>query len=420
MKRLSLFVSALIIQVCAFTQIQIADIAINHVNVITMDEQKMIVNCSVLIKDGQIVGFVKSLKAKIRAKQNIDGTGKFLIPGLNDMHVHWPDSLQERFFNLCALAGITNVRIMSSAKETIPFFANSNKSSKPNAIIGFPIRTSDSIPDAHIPMFVDSVKKAGYAFIKIFGLHPNTNFEKLSNETKKAGLFLCGHALGNVNPYMLMKEGYRSIEHVGYFDKAKRETQMDSLIASAKANGTFVCPTLDWTNMVYHSYPKDSLPYRAGYAIGKNLYGKTWDSTYNMMENTTGEATMKQYKDILRKNVAAKIDILAKLKKNEIRLIAGSDAEEPYQTPGFSLLEELLLIQKAGYSNEELLAMVTTNAASFFAYKKTNGRIENNQAANLVLLSANPLTDIRNLNTLVWLIKDGIAYPREMLLKSVQ
>jgi imidazolonepropionase-like amidohydrolase len=139
-----------------------------------------------------------------------------------------------------------------------------------------------------------------------------------------------------------------------------------------------------------------------------------------MMENTTGEATMKQYKDILRKNVAAKIDILAKLKKNEIRLIAGSDAEEPYQTPGFSLLEELLLIQKAGYSNEELLAMVTTNAASFFAYKKTNGRIENNQAANLVLLSANPLTDIRNLNTLVWLIKDGIAYPREMLLKSVQ
>ncbi len=420
MKRIVFFVFVFAFHICAFAQMHIFDIAINHVNVITMDEQKIIPNCIVLIKDGQIINVVKSEKIKIRAKQFIDGNGKFLIPGLNDMHVHWPDSLQQRFFNLCALAGITKVRIMSSTKETIPFFANNKRSSIPNAIIGFPIRPKDSIPNEHIPFLVDSIKKAGYDFIKIFGLHPSVNFLTLSNETKKADLYLCGHALANVDPYMLMQQGYRSIEHVGYFDKAKRETQIDSLFATAKANGTFICPTLDWTNMVYHSYPKDSLLNRAGYAIGKQLYGRIWDSTYKMMENTTGEVTMKQYKEILQKNVASKMDILAKLKKNGISLIAGSDSEEPYQTPGFSLIEELLLIQKAGYTNEELLAMVTTNATSFFANKKTNGRIEKNQAANLILLSANPLSDIRNLNSLAWLIKDGVAYPRETLLKNVQ
>ncbi len=395
MKKWILFVCAFFIQLITFAQIQIADIAINHVTVISMGEQKIIANSTVLIKDGKIVGIVNPAKAKIRSKQNIDGKGKFLMPALNDMHVHWPDTLQNRFFNLCALAGIAKVRIMSSTKETIPFFANNKKRSLPDAIVGFPIRSGDSIANAHIPFLVDSVKKAGYAFIKIFGLHPVVNFQTLSNETKKAGLFLCGHALANVDPYLLMTEGYRSIEHVGYFDKAKRTAQMDSLLTQANKIGTFVCPTLDWTNMVYHTYPKDSLPFRAGYAIGKQFYGKTWDSSYSMLENTTGETTMKQYKEILQKNVQIKIDILKQMRKNNVRLVAGSDAEEPYQTPGFSLIEELLLIQKAGYTNEELLAMATTNAASFFGYQKANGQIEINQPANLILLSANPLSDIR-------------------------
>jgi imidazolonepropionase-like amidohydrolase len=95
--------------------------------------------------------------------------------------------------------------------------------------------------------------------------------------------------------------------------------------------------------------------------------------------------------------------VLKKAHAKGVKIIAGSDAEEPYQTPGFSLIEELKWIQKAGFINTELLTMVTTNAAAFF-----KGYLPKIQLPNTyILINKNPLENIDNLKTVTHIIING-------------
>jgi hypothetical protein len=173
----------------------------------------------------------------------------------------------------------------------------------------------------------------------------------------------------------------------------------------AAKNDLYICPTLDWVQMVYHSVPKEKLSERSGYAIGNKFYGVEWDTSYTSLTKQLGSENSKKYADYMSKDLEKKIKILALIRSKNINVIAGSDAEEPYQTPGFSLIEELKLIQKAGYSNYDLLKTCTINAATFFHEEKILGTVQQGKQANLIILSKNPLSDIKNLETVEIVIK---------------
>jgi hypothetical protein len=223
---------------------------------------------------------------------------------------------------------------------------------------------------------------------------------------------VCGHPLGKAVPATkLLVSGYKSMEHVGYFDKAKTPEALDSLIDLAVKNSVFVCPTLDWVMMAYHAVAKDSFQYRAGYAVGNKLYANVWDTTYNNTHTQLG-IQAEQYKNYAIADIAKKIGILTKMRAKGVKIIAGSDAEEPYQTPGFSLLDELKLIQKAGFTNAELLQMVTTNADLFWN-KKT-------KQTDYILLSKNPLENIENIGTVEYVIKGSEVIDTKKLLESIK
>jgi imidazolonepropionase-like amidohydrolase len=217
---------------------------------------------------------------------------------------------------------------------------------------------------------------------------------------KKYNITVCGHALGNIPATKVLASGYKSIEHVGYFDKAKTPEQLDSLLTLAAKHKVYICPTLDWSMMVYHTIPKDNLTYRSGYQIGNHLYENTWKKAYAETSQTI-LGNEEKYKNIFRTQLATKLNVLKLAKNKGIKIIAGSDAEEPYQTPGYSLIEELKWIQKAGFTNKELLQMVTTNAEAFL---KEIG-IEIKPA--YIILDKNPLEDINNLNTVTGILKGG-------------
>jgi imidazolonepropionase-like amidohydrolase len=340
------------------------------------------------------------------------------MPALYDMHVHFPENNAERFFQLQTAAGITNCRIMKSTKETVAF----SKTAKniPAMKISYNFFGNETFKIDSVPLIINSLKANGYDFIKIFGVKNEEQFDAIMAAAKANNLMVCGHALGKINAKKLLASGYKSIEHVGYFDKAKSPEALDTLIDLAIKNNVFVCPTLDWVTMGYQAANKDSFQYRAGYAIGTKLYGQEWDTTYtNNTKQFGGQA--KQYKDFADKDVANKIAILAKMRTKGVKIIAGSDAEEPYQTPGFSLLDELKQIQKAGFTNAELLRMITTNAKDFFSYNLTNPKTRTLEKTNgYILLSKNPLDDINNLGTMEYVIKGNEVIDTKKLLKSIK
>ncbi len=346
----------------------------------------------------------------------INGTGKFLMPAIYDMHVHFPVENAERFFNLQTAAGITTCRIMKSNDKTIAFAKTATNA--PSMKIAYNIYGNETFGIDSISTLIGSLKARGYDFIKMFGVKDSTYFDAIMAAAKSNKIKVCGHALGKINAKKLLASGYKSIEHVGYFDKAKNEESLDSLIDLAVKNNVFVCPTLDWEMMAYHAINKDSFSYRAGYEIGKKLYANIWDTTYENTSKQFGN-NLKQYKDYANNDIAKKIGILKKMRAKGLRIIAGSDAEEPYQTPGYSLIDELKLIQKAGYTNAELLQMVTTNAREYFS-EKVGFKTTKTTRLDYILLSKNPLENIGNLQTVEYVIKGDSVIDVKKLLGEIK
>ena len=400
------------------------DLVINNINLVDVNTGKTTPATNVYIKNG--IAEITNKMIKIPApKKQINGTGKYFMPALYDMHVHFPEQNAERFFQLQTAAGITNCRIMKSIKETVAF----SKTAKniPAMKISYNFFGNETYKIDSIPLIIKSLKGKGYDFIKVFGVKNEAYFDAIMSSAKASNIMVCGHALGKaLLAKKVLESGYKSIEHVGYFDKAKTPEALDSLIDLAVKNNVYVCPTLDWVTMAYQAVNKDSFQYRAGYAIGTKLYGIEWDTTYtNNTKQLGGQA--KQYKDFADKDIAKKLAILAKMRAKGVKIIAGSDAEEPYQTPGFSLLDELKLIQKAGFTNAELLQMVTTNASELYRFEPNPNPIKVNKRMDLelgkgfyILLSKNPLNNISNLESVEYVIKGNEVIDTKKLLESIK
>ena len=399
---------ALLLSVFCFAQKKY-DVVITNITVINTSTGKAEKGKNIYIKNDQIE-ITSEVKKIAEPKVQINGTGNYFMPALFDMHVHYPDQHAERFFKLQTAAGIATSRVMKTLPEATEQYKN--YTDIPNLKLAYNFFGKETYPLDSIATIISSLKRKGYHFIKIFGIKNEAFFDEVMAAALKNNITVCGHALSNIAANKLLSSGYKSIEHVGYFDKAKTNEALDSLVKIAVKNNVFVCPTLDWSMMVYHSIPQDSLKYRSGYAIGNKLYNIDWDTTYNSF-NKTAITQRKQYADFMRNDVAKKIEILKKMRANGLMIIAGSDAEEPYQTPGFSLVDELLLIKKAGYSNLELLKMVTENPMLYFGNKISDNK-------DFILLSENPLTNISNLSTVKYLIKGSKVTDTKKLIETIK
>lgn len=399
------------------THAQKFDVYITNINIIPITKDTILKNQCVGIQGNRILYIGKDIKAP--AFKKINGTNKYLMPSMYDMHIHWPDIEPKRYLQLCLAAGITKVRVMNSKPEAIDFKKASFNKSFPALSIGFPIRETSINKEEDIPLLIDSIKNKGYDFIKIYNLAQPNYFSVIMKEAAKKNLTVCGHALDNISAKEALTKGYKSVEHLGYLDVLK-DKSLDSAIQLFVSNNTFICPTLDWEMMVYHSYPYDSLKNRIGYNEGYNLYKKHWDTTYLNTTNSIPETKRKMYADYMLNRVQNKIQLLKKIHETNINLIAGSDAEEPFQTPGFSIMEELLLIQKGGYSNYELLKTVTYNAALYFNEEKLFGSIEQNKEAHLLILNKNPLDDIKNLESIETILFNNTVIDKADLLKKIK
>jgi imidazolonepropionase-like amidohydrolase len=401
-------IGSLIVTLNVFAQKSNYDLIIHNTNLIEVNTGKIIPATNVYIKNG-IAEITNKMIKTIAPKKQIDGTGKYFMSALYDMHVHFPEHNAKRFFQLQTAAGITNCRIMKSTKETVAF----SKTAKyiPSLKIAYNFFGDETYKIDSIPLIIQSLNAKGYDFIKVFGVKDEAFFDAIMASAKANKIMVCGHALSKVPAKKLLASGYKSVEHVGYFDKIQSPEALDSLMDLAIKNNVFICPTLDWLTMGYQAANKDSFVYRAGYAIGTKLYGTEWDTTYTNNTKQFG-GQEKQYKDYADNSLAIKLNVLAKMRAKGVKIIAGSDAEEPYQTPGFSLIDELKLIQKAGFTNAELLQMVTTNADLFWNKKL--------KQTDYILLSKNPLQNIANLETVEYVIKGSEVIDTKQLLKTIK
>jgi imidazolonepropionase-like amidohydrolase len=384
----------------------------------------------------------------------VNGTGKYLIPGLWDMHVHmvfgdWFPRGKEVTLPLFIANGITGVRDMGGELEVLQQW---RKEISAGTLLGPRIVMSGPMLDGPKPRFpssiaiktpedgrraVDDLKQRGADFIKLQSLIPRDAVFAIADEARRQQITFVGHVPDSVRASEASNAGQKSFEHlIGIFEGSspledeflkggKTEGKFLStydpklagaLFASLAKNQTWQCPTLVWERggnlLELSDFAHDPLAKYAP-AFWKNVTWKRFTQEI-MHDNTDDLATRHRFVD-------KELQVVNAMHKAGIPFLAGTDTPPGvYIFPGFSLHQELQRFVAAGFTPLEALQTATLNPAKFLGMRDRLGTIEKGKLADLVLLDANPLENIRNTQAIAGVVVNGRYLSRTELDKMLR
>ena len=409
------------------------------------------------------VGPTKSLRAPKDA-QVVSGAGKYLIPGLWDMHVHW---YLKDYLPLFLANGVTGIRQMWG----MPMHHQWRKEQQSGSLFGPRMFIASPIVDGPNPIWqgsvsvtneaqareaVNKVRQDGADFIKIYTRLTRDAFFAIADETKKLGITFAGHVPQSVTVAEASDAGQKSIEHLTGIllacssreDELRRElvsatsanpsqfsaprlrqinrSTMETfsaekasvLFALLKRNHTWQCPTLTVLRSgAFLADPSFRDDPRLKYM--PSSVKTQWDPTKDFrFRNRTDEDNQ-----ISRVGFRKQMEIIRLMRQAGVEFIAGTDVLNPYCFPGFSLHDELALLVEAGLTPLEALQAATINAARYQSKEKELGTVEKGKIADLVLLDSNPLEKITNTQKINAVVINGKVINKaeiERMLQSIE
>jgi len=403
---------------------------IQNVSILTMKDSELIKNQSVLVEDGiiQKIGTdIQNQNATI-----IDGTDKFLMPGLTDMHVHLFDRhpLKNTWMLMLLINGVTSVRDMcgESGKLQLRDKIKRNEILAPNLYQSGPIingikDNSGLFAFASSPEqgreIVIGQKKSGYDFIKVYDGLTKEVYSAIVDESQKQGMLVDGHLPDKITLEEALKLNHNSIEHLtGYFEWKDNQVSLSAPenYASLTASSTvWNCPT------IYNHYMNGS---RKGaseiltYAETSGLLPSDLREIWKKRMNNNSKEVIEIVDKYGTSNFESLKTIVLSLYNSKAKLIAGTDAGNlPFLIPGYSLHQELKIMNEIGIPIYDVLKM-TTITASLAMNKDTEfGTVEVGKRADLLLLNSNPLDKIENLQDKNGLMVRGIWLSEEEIKK---
>jgi Amidohydrolase family len=422
-------------------------VAFVNVNVIPMDQERVITGQTVLIKDGLIAAFgaADSIKTPAGALR-IDGRGKYLLPGLADMHVHFEPFNEESnaaMLKLFIANGVTTVLNLYGTPAFLKLRDRVGRGETLGPVIytsgpfisNAPVTTPT--PEEAERMVVEQ-NQAGYDLIKIHGDFSREAYHKLFEVARRENMRVIGHLPRNLGIEAAFEEKQDAIAHAEeylyayFFFKpttspvdSSREAQLKWIAdqasripyaaeATAKA-GIWVSPTLT----VYSGIARQVDDIDTVLKRPEVKYLPRFIASKFAPANNT---YVQRFKKETAKGFFARADLLSKLVKGlrdaGVRLLAGTDTPVPSVVPGFSLHDELRELVSAGLTPYEALRTATANPAEFLRTDKF-GIVSVGKAADLILVDQNPLTDVTNASRRTGVMTRGRWYPEDELRKML-
>ena len=399
-------------------------LAITHVTVIDTKGGSVKRDMTVIIAGGRISAVGKSRTVKIpKRSQVINAAGKFLIPGLWDMHTHiGNDEFDKRaYLRLFIVNGVTGIRIMNGVPQHHLWRQEIERDELlgprmviasriidgPNSFVSGAVKVSNA---EEARAAVRQAKQQGADFIKVHDTLARVAYFAVIDEAKKLGLPVEGHVPAAITAKEASDAGQKSIEHFTGLAEAETDTaKADTLIAIFKKNHTWNCPTIIMRNN-YAVLDDRSLANDPRLRYVKPSWRNSWLSMTNGSNNLSATEWAAR-KEIVRREKA----LVGRFQKAGIGLLAGTDDSNPYVMPGFSLHDELRLLVESGLIPMQALQAATLNPAKFFDQLDSLGTIEKGKFADLVLLDANPLEDIRNTTKISAVVANGRFLDRREL-----
>lgn len=440
-------------------------IAITHVTVIDATGAPPAPDQTVILSGSRITNLGPSAKIKTpKEARVIDAHGKFLIPGLWDMHVHLagvsadPSWSKQVFLPLLLANGVTGVRDMGGDLEALlswkrdvesgallgphivasgPWLAGSGKKSPEQ----FPVANAEEARAA-----VRELKQRGADFIKIISLPSREAFLAVADEAKKQELTFVGHVPPVVTASEASDAGMHGIEHIVYselaYDCSSREEELRQAAREARAkhdgkalaeislqaidsyspekaaalwarfkrNGTWEVPTLaSIAAILPPRMPPEQQAHDPQLEFVTETLRKQWDP--RLPDNQMSAEDQKWW----TKQFANDYKLAGEMHRAGVTMLAGSDSLDRFVFPGESLHKELTLFVDDGFTPMEALQSATSDAARFLNRENDFGTIAVGKWADLVLLDADPLQNIGNTSKISAVIRGGVYLDRAAL-----
>jgi imidazolonepropionase-like amidohydrolase len=467
------FLMSLLLASCSSQPTSTPSLAITHATVIDATGAAPHPDTTVLISNQQITVVAPSSSIAIpRGAQVLDATGKFLIPGLADMHVHLtgagePNGSRKFILPLLVANGITTVRDMGGKVEFLKKL-RSEIDKRPflrQALLGPQIFFTgpylDGDPPGYQPSIViktaaeasnavDLLTNQGVDFIKTQSRLSRDAYFAITEESKKKGIRFVGHVPDRVSALEASNAGQASIEHLtGVLlacsskeaelraeqfapdppnatpeqslerSRAWQRSLLDSyseekaaaLFRAFATNGTWQVPTFPIIVHFGFMTPKTDLPRDPRMKYVPQNERKIWQQGINERLEHRSDPDFALREEIVNRL----LEIVGKMQAAGVRIMAGTDTAAPNVFPGSSLHEDLAYLVQAGLTPMQALQAATKNPAEFLGKLNSQGTIEQGKFADLVLLDANPLADIHNTQTIRSVILRGRLLDRPAL-----
>ena len=430
-------------------------IVIKNVNVVDVAAGKIQPDMTVVIDGDRITSVAKPSQIHSHVKPTVvDGRGKFLIPGLWDMHVHvmfgdWIPGSKEVSLPLFVANGVTGVRDMGGNLDTLLAW---RKEIAAGTLIGPHMVIAGPMLDGPKPRFPDSVslsspeqarktvddlKVRGVDFIKVQSFIQRDEYFAVVEEAKKQHLVLVGHVPDVIRASEASNAGQKSIEHfTGVFEGCSTreddflkgpktpkqfldsydDARCKALIAQFARNHTWQVPTLVWERGQWLVDVTDYSKWPELKYAPQSWQKKSWPTFIKSIEtelDTDPVAARRQF-------VQKELEMTRAMRNAGVQFMAGTDTAAAVAVmPGSSLHTELEYFVEAGFTPAESLRTATLNPAIFLGEQEDRGTVAQGKIADLVLLDANPLEDIHNIRRISAVILNGRLFDRAELDKML-
>lgn len=426
------------------------------VTVIPMDTERTLPDQTVVVRDGRIVAMGPAASTAVPAgATRIEGRGRYLMPGLAEMHAHVPpqttdSQLLSDIMFLYVANGITTIRGMLGAPYQLTLREQLRRGEMlgPRFFVGAPSLNGQSAPDpATAARLMREHHAAGYDLVKIHPGLTRATYDSAVAVGRALGITIAGHVPADVGIAHAIASGQSTIDHLdGYVEGAVsgamaarlahptdqvqpgelwRDASEDRLRALARATrdaGLWVVPTsFLWQNLFQPPDP-DEAAARPEMQFVPAPWVSGWQNQARGRINANAEINLTA--DDAAVLFAKRRTLLKYLADDGNRVLMGTDSPQMFNVPGFALHRELRVMREAGLSPWQVLESGTRNVARYvreqLGQEARFGTVAVGNEADLVLLEANPLASLDNLVHRVGVMVRGRWVPREEIAAGLE
>lgn len=386
---------------------------------------------TVSIADGRIVGVGPTGPADEVGLPDgarvVDGAGRYLVPGLADMHVHF--STDTLALGVLLAHGVTHARIMSGTPEALALRegVEAGDIHGPELSVAGPLLAGEEVPWPHelvrtpeeARAAAEAHVDAGYDYLKVYDGLAAGAYEEIARISDSTGLPLIGHVPAEVGIEGVLEAGQGSIEHVEQLLYARHgrdrvmtlPPEQAAAIAEAFAGvDVFVVPTLAGMERLMRrgtSWTAEQFDRPAMAWVNPDLL-EWWASVDGLAPDSARLATRLNF-------MAIQEALTLALHEYGVTIMAGTDTPYPLLIPGLALHEEIRQYVDLGMSSAAALATATVAPARFLGREGALGIVAEGADAELVLLRGNPLEDPAALGGIEGVVRDGVYLDRAAL-----